>query len=129
MNTDFLKYDASSIKELLRRKLIETGIYTDQLYPGSDISILIDLMSWMFDVLTYILNENASDVLFTDTGIYENLNKMVKLLSYNPKAYTTSNASFSINVIDQSEFEDITGTCKIPRFASVSTGKTDSNRK
>ena len=77
MNTDFLKYDAASIRELLRRKLLESGAYTDQIYPGSDISILIDLMSWMFNVFTYMLNENASDVLFADSNVYENLNKMV----------------------------------------------------
>ena len=80
MQTDFLKYDASSIQEVLRRKLLESGLYTDQIYPGSDTRILIDLFAWTFDVLTYILNSNAADTLFEDTEVYENLNKIVKLL-------------------------------------------------
>ena len=126
MNTDFLKYDAASIRELLRRKLLESGAYTDQIYPGSDISILIDLMSWMFNVFTYMLNENASDVLFADSNVYENLNKMVKLLSYDPKSYITSNAAFMVD-LNTTAFDGVTTTCRIPKFASISTGKSDSS--
>ena len=125
MQTDFLKYDASSIQELLRRKLLESGLYTDQVYPGSDTRILIDLFAWTFDVLTYILNNNAADSLFEDTEVYENLNKIVKLLTYNPKAYTTSNAEFSIScILDEISNNDI--FCTIPKFSSIDSGKTDS---
>ena len=59
MNTDYLKWDAESIQELLRRKLTESGLLTDQLYPGSDTSIIIDLFAWTYDVLTYILNNSS----------------------------------------------------------------------
>lgn len=125
MNTDLLKYDASSIRELCRRKLLESGAYTDQIYPGSDISILIDIFSWTFNVLTYMLNANASDVLFDDSEVYENLNKMVKLLSYNPKGYITSNVSFNIDLANSSDFAEQTVTCVIPKFASVAAPRTD----
>lgn len=125
MNTDLLKYDASDIRELLRRKLLESGVLTDQIYPGSDTSILIDIFAWTFNVLTYMLNENASDILFADSSVYENLNKMVKLLSYNPKAYCTSNASFSLEMLNNEQFADMTVTCTIPKFASITTEKSD----
>ena len=36
---DYLRWDAQSIQELLRRKLLESGLLTDQLYPSSDIII------------------------------------------------------------------------------------------
>lgn len=124
MNTDLLKYDASSIRELCRRKLLESGAYTDQIYPGSDISIIIDIFSWTFNVLTYMLNANAADVLFNDSEVYENLNKAVKLLSYSPKGYTTSQAAFNIDLADAAAFSGQTRTCVIPRFASVTSEKT-----
>ena len=124
MQTDFLKYDASSIQELLRRKLLESGLYTDQIYPGSDTRILIDLFAWTFDVLTYILNSNAADTLFEDTEVYENLNKIVKLLSYSPKSFITSNCEFSISCnLDDNNGETY---CTIPRFSYIDTGKHDS---
>lgn len=126
MRTDLLKYDASSIQELLRRKLFETGLYTDQIYPGSDTRILIDLFAWTFEVLTYMLNNNVSDTLFDDTEVYENLNKIVKLLSYNPQSYKTSYAEFFItSLYDQS----VSMTCTIPKYASIEGSGKDSNGK
>lgn len=123
MKTDLLKFDASSIQELLTRKLIDSGLYNDQIYPGSDTRILIDLISWMFNVLMYNLNVSASNAIFDDTEIYENLNKIVKILSYKPHAYKTSYAEFNINYMDESSSSF---TCTIPKFASINTGKKDS---
>jgi hypothetical protein len=122
MKTDLLKFDASSIQDLLTRKLIETGLYADQIYPGSDTRILIDLLSWMFNVMMYNLNSSASNALFDDAEIYENLNKIVKILSYKPHAYKTSYAEFNVNYIDS---DNESFTCTIPKFASINTGKTD----
>lgn len=128
MRTDYLKWDAESIQELLRRKLTESGLYTDQLYPGSDTKILIDLFAWTFDVLTYIMNNAAADSLFDDTQLYENLNRIVKLLSYNPHGYLTSSTQFKINANPQLDINAKTrlpDTCTIPMFTSIDTGKTD----
>jgi hypothetical protein len=66
-NNQYLRWDAQSIQELLRQKLLESGLLTDQLYPSSDTKILMDIFAWVFDVLTYMLNNSASDVLFADT--------------------------------------------------------------
>lgn len=124
MNTDYLKYNASSMVEYLRRCIIENKTYTDQLYPGSDTSLLINMFAWTFECLQYILNNNASDVLFQDSSLYENMNRMVKLLSYSPKAYTTSTAEFTINgLFDSSINADVT----IPKYTKLITGIQDSN--
>ena len=100
MKTDLLKYDASSLQELLMRKLIDSGLYEDQIYPGSDTRILIDLFSWTFNILTYILNNNAANAIFDDAEVYENLNKIVKLLSYKPHSYKTSYCEFLLSYLD-----------------------------
>ena len=128
MRTDYLKWDAESIQELLRRKLLDSGLYTDQLYPGSDTKILIDLFAWTFDVLTYIMNNAAADSLFADTQLYENLNRIVKLLSYNPHGYLTSSSQFKIGInpqIDINAKSRLPDTCTIPKFTSIDTEKTD----
>jgi hypothetical protein len=127
MRTDYLRYDASSLQEYLRRKLLESGLYTDQIYPGSDTRLLIDLFAWTFDVLTYILNNNLSNALFEDTEVYENLNKIVKVLSYKPRAYTTSHAEFSLYC----DLEDtsINTTYTIPKFSIIRSGRSDKNGK
>ena len=35
--------------------------------------------------------------MFTDTSIYENMNRIVKLIDYKPKGYQTSLLSFNLN--------------------------------
>lgn len=127
MNVDYLKWDAASIQELLRRKLTESGILTDQLYPGSDTSIIIDLFAWTYDVLTYILNNAASDTLFSDSYLYENVNRLVKLLSYNPLGYRTSQCEFRISPNEEQITINSTlpETINIPKFAYVNSGLTD----
>ena len=125
MNADYLKYDASSIVEYLRRRLLESGVYTDQIYPASDLKLLIDLFAWTFEVLQYILNNTASDVLFGDSELYENMNRLTKLLSYSPKSYRTSTCEFAINGNFSS---DVNGSYTIPKYARIETDLSDEDR-
>ena len=129
MNIDYLKYQASSIQQLLRRKLLQSGILTDQLYAGSDTKIIIDLFAWTFNVLTYILNNNVSDVLFSDTHLYQNLNRLVKLLSYNPLGYSTSQCQFhiDINKSQVNALNNLGDAIYIPKYTYINSGKVDSN--
>jgi hypothetical protein len=71
-----------------------------------------------------MLNNAAADVLFSDTQLYENMNRLVKMLSYNPHGYLTSAAEFNLtfNNIDDDFNADY---CIIPRFTAIDTGKTD----
>lgn len=128
-NEQYLRWDAQSIQELLRLKLIESGLLTDQLYPSSDTKILIDIFSWVFDVLTYMLNNSAADTLFSDTQLYENMNKIVKLLSYNPHGYLTSSTECKFEINSEATDKVLADTCTIPKFASIDLGKTDKHRK
>lgn len=127
---DYLKYDAQSLQQLLRRKLLQGGVYTDQMYPGSDTKIILDLFAWTFDVLTYILNNNAADSLFADTQVYENMNRLVKLLSYNPDGFHSANCAFRLSLLSnviKNGSNILPDICTIPKFTSIDLGKTDSN--
>lgn len=66
-NTDFLKFSAYSIKELITRKLAEDTKFTDEIYEGSNLATLIDLVSYMYQCLIYSLNNSASESMFSDT--------------------------------------------------------------
>lgn len=119
-NTDFLKFNAYSIKDLLIRKLSQTTKFSDQIYEGSNISLLINLVSYMYQCLTFLLNQNSSESMFSDTQIYENINRLVNLIGYQPKG--CSPASFNV-VISSNE---IFGK-NLPRYSYVDTGKNDRN--
>ena len=65
--TDYLRFSAYSIKDLITRKLSEDTKFTDQIYEGSNLAILIDLVSYMYQCLMFQLNNAASESMFSDT--------------------------------------------------------------
>ena len=64
---DFLRFSAYSFKDLLTRKFSENTEFTDQVYEGSNLAILIDIFSHMAQCLLYSLNNTAAESMFSDT--------------------------------------------------------------
>ena len=116
--TQFLKFNAYSIKDLITRKLTENSKFTDQVYKGSNLAILIDLVSYMYQCLMYQLNNAASESMFSDTQIYENINRLVSLLGYNPRGCYPA----TMNVYVESDKTNV----NIQPYSYFDTGLTDS---
>ena len=76
-NIDFLRFSAYSMKELITRKLSEDSKFTDQVYEGSNLAILIDIVSYMYQCLAYQLNSAAAESMFADTQLYDNMIRLV----------------------------------------------------
>lgn len=80
----YLAIDGANMKNLIIQKLNESGVYTDQIYEGSNISSIIDVVSYAYSNLLFYLNQTASESLFTEAQIYENMNRIVQSLDYKP---------------------------------------------
>ena len=63
-NSDFLRFSAYSLKDMITRKLSENSKFTDQIYEGSNLAILIDLVCYMYQCLVYCLNNAAAESMF-----------------------------------------------------------------
>lgn len=124
-NSQYLRFSAYSIKELITRKLSEDSKFTDQVYEGSNLAILIDLVSYMYQCLMYQLNTAAAESMWSDTQIYENINRLCKFIGYNPKGFSPSTASFTIT--KKNLGTDIVGTAF--KYSAIDTERTDSNGK
>ena len=124
---DFLTWDEKSMRALLIKQLSRSGAYTDQIYPGSDLSVLIDITAYAFAMMTYIANNNASEATFADAQFYENVNRLCRMLGYRPKGFSTAYAPFTI-VLDDERYVKRFGSStsstvrNIPRYASVTKG-------
>ena len=91
-STDYLRFSAYSIKDLITRKLSDNSKFTDQIYEGSNLAILIDIVSYMYQCLMYNLNNAAAESMWSDTQIYENINRLCKFIGYNPKGWQPATA-------------------------------------
>lgn len=125
--TDFLKFSAYSIKELITRKLAENSKFTDEIYEGSNLATLIDIVSYMYQCLILQINNAASESMWSDTQIYENINRLCKFIGYSPHGVKPAMANFEY--VNENIGDDANRGKTIPSFYYIDTGKTDRNGK
>lgn len=125
-NTDFLRFSAYSMKDLITRRLANDSRFTDQIYEGSNLAVLIDLVSYMYQCLVAQLNSAASESMFQDTQIFENIIRLVSLIGYSPKGCTPASMYLYLdNRSSDGGFHAFDGMV-LPRFSYFDTGLTDS---
>jgi hypothetical protein len=93
----YTNFDATSLKSFMIERLNESGKFTDQNYEGSNISSLLDILAYYTHVLMFYLNQTSSESSFSQTSIYENMNRIVKLIGYKPTGKQTSLISIDCN--------------------------------
>lgn len=122
-NNDYLRFSAYSIKDLITRKLSDDSKFTDQVYEGSNLAILIDIVSYMYQCLLYNLNNAAAESMFSDTQIYENVSRLCKFIGYHPAGFKPS--TLNIYIQNDPDFENK----QIYPCSAIDTGLTDSEGK
>ncbi len=116
----YATFDAVSLKSHIKDRLTAKGFFTDQNFEGSNLSSLIDIMAYSYHTLLFYLNQTATETLFTEAELYENMNRIVKMMDYKPVGSQTSNLSFKL----QAPATMSTNTYTIPRYSFVDAGGT-----
>lgn len=122
INRDYLSFDAYAIKKRIEQKLSENSDFTDHIYPGSDLSIFIDVVSYTFQTLQYYLNQAGTEAMASDAQFYENINRIVKFLDYNPDGYSTSLVDTVLSGVP-----GLKNNTVLPPYSTVGLGTTDEN--
>ena len=84
--TAYTGFDAQSMRDLIIDRLNNDNTinFTDQNFEGSNISALIDIIAYSYHTLLFYLNQTSSESNFNDADLYENINRIVKLIDYKP---------------------------------------------
>lgn len=109
----YAAFDAVSLKQLMQQRLNEGGVFTDQIFEGSNFNSLLDVIAYSYHVLLFYLNKTSSESLFSQAQLYENMNKIVKTLGYNPIGNQTSILPFNCSA----DAELPPGVYTIPRYS------------
>ena len=134
LSTDsYAAFDAVTLKALIQDRLSDNNVFTDQVFEGSNLSSIIDIVAYSYHTLMFYLNRTSSESIFTEAQLYENVNRIVKLLNYNPTGYKTSVLTFDARgtmpsgsyTIPRYSFIDVSGI-KFSLNADVSFGKNTS---
>tara|TARA_R110000803_G_scaffold3675_7_gene12510 strand:+ start:2587 stop:4419 length:1833 start_codon:yes stop_codon:yes gene_type:complete len=96
-NTDFTlpkdayaTFDALTLKSLIKQRLREGGTFTDQDFEGSNLSAIIDIIALSYHLSLFYLNQTSSESLFNESTVFENINRITKLIGYKPTGYKTA---------------------------------------
>lgn len=114
LNLDsYAAFDALSLKSLIIKRLNSNTVFTDQNFEGSNISAIIDIIAYAYNVLLFYLNQTAAESTFSTSTIYENINKIVKLIGYNPVGFQTALLPFQA----YANYQLPVGTYTIQRYS------------
>lgn len=112
--TGYVAFDAYSLRQLIIDRLNEQGIFTDQNFLGSNLASIIDIVAYSYNTLIYYLNKTATESMFTEAQLYENMNRIVKLIDYSPIGAQTSTLSFGCSATTLQR-----GFYTIPRYSYI----------
>jgi len=91
----YVAFDAMSLRQLIVDRINEQQIFTDQNFLGSNLASIIDIVAYSYNTLIYYLNKTSSESMFSEAQLYENINRIVKLIDYSPIGFQTSTLSFN----------------------------------
>lgn len=114
----YLSFDALSLMQFIKDRLNDNKVFTDQNYNGSYIATINEIIAYTFHTLMYYLNRTSTESMFTDAQIYENMNRIVKMLDYKPIGKQTPSTTFGLS---GSEFIS-SGLYTIPRYSYITNG-------
>ncbi len=115
--TDYVAFDAYSLRQLIVDRLNKYNVLTDQNFIGSNLSSVIDIIAFSYNTLIYYLNKTSTESLFSEAQLYDNINRIVKLIDYSPIGFQTSTLSFTASAQDVSR-----GLYTIPRYTYIQSG-------
>lgn len=111
----YAAFDAVSLKKLIIDRLKTSNVFTDQAFEGSNLAAIIDVIAYAYHVSLFYLNNQASEASFNQATLYENMNKLVALIGYNPTGSQTSILPFEA----RAGAGLATGTYVIPKFSFI----------
>lgn len=112
---EYVAFDAVSLREFIRNRLTESGLFTDQYLEGSNLTAITNIVAYSFHTLMFYLNKTSSEAMFSEAQIYENINRVVKLINYSPVGPQTATLTFTCSANAQLA----AGAYTIPRYTFV----------
>ncbi len=114
----YIAFDANNLKALIKDRLNENSTFTGQNFESSNMSAMIDVIAYSYHVLLFYLNQTATESMFSEAELYENMNRIVKTIDYKPVGYQTSVLTFEA----QADSNLSANTYTIPRYSFFNAG-------
>lgn len=122
--------DFLTLKNRLKTLLQKTDTFRDYDFEGANITILMELVSYVGDLNTYFTNKLAQNIHTETANVYEVVHSLVRQQGYVPVGYVASEVELTVHVRRTNLAQSVTyfnefDQLYIPRWFKVDTGLTD----
>lgn len=93
---NYSSFDFESIKTDMITNLQANNVFKDYNFEGSNINQIIELFAGLGDLLNFYINMVADESFLRTADIYENINKIVELIGYNPGGPKSSEVTITV---------------------------------
>jgi len=119
---NYTNFDFATIKTDIITLLSNDNVFKDYNFSGSNINTIIELISGVADLFNFYINALADESYISSADLYQNVNKLVELIGYNPNGYVSSTTTITLAstitfVQDDDYFE-------IPKWSEFSVSET-----
>lgn len=94
----YLEADFQSLKTKLISVLKTNSLFRDYNFEGANITMLIELLSYVAELNTYYVNKLAKNMFLDTTEVYETASLMANLRGYYPKGYISPKVTLNVTV-------------------------------
>jgi hypothetical protein len=98
LNPTYLEADFNSLKQKFISILQNNDTFKDYNFEGSNITMLIELLSYLSELNTYYVNKLAKNMFLDTTDVYETASLMANLRGHYPKGYIAPKVKLIIDV-------------------------------
>lgn len=116
-NLSVANIDFSSIKTNLRKYMQQQSIFKDFDFEGSNLSALLDVLSYNTYMQNFYLNMAASESFLDSAQLRDSVVSHAKQLNYLPRSRRASKAVIQLNINP----DDVPATITIPKYTEFTT--------
>lgn len=100
---NYMDIDYNTLRERLQTLMQNSDTFKDYNYSGANITMLIELFSYLSELTTYYTNKIAKNVYPETADLYQTLHSLVNLQGYFPKGTISSQTTLTVTL-------DLTGS-------------------
>lgn len=119
---NLVSLDVDTIKENLKTYLASQDIFQDYDFEGSNMSVLLELLSYNTYLNAFYLNMNGNEMFLDSALLRDSVVSHAKELNYLPRSFRSSYANVNITVTDPEGANTEYSTVLIPKGTSF-TGR------
>lgn len=98
LTPDYINVDFENIKSNIIETLKNDEVFKDYNYEGSNITLIIELLSYITELNLYYNNKIAENVFPDTVTLYENASRLAQWLGYYPRGYRSSQCPLTLSI-------------------------------